>query len=260
MITLPTNITCGYFDSGEFGNIDISPKRKVAKYELEFYLEDGKTTMTDGRTFDIKKNHIQIACPGQIRHSVLPFKTAYIKFNADKTLAERLSSATEYFRCSHPDEILSLLDEIILLNEVKSSDLLFYGKLLLLIDLILVDSGIPSERSGESYAVISNAKRFIENNFEKPITLRDIADSVHLSHIYFHSIFTKSVGTSPHEYLIKCRIENAKKLLWNTDISVTVIAEKCGFGCQQYMNKVFKKETGTTPVSYRKNNQKNYSL
>lgn len=38
------------------------------------------------------------------------------------------------------------------------------------------------------------------------------------------------------------------------------IAEKSGFGCQQYMNKVFKKETGMTPNEYRKTFQQNYSL
>ena len=135
-----------------------------------------------------------------------------------------------------------------------------YGKLLLLFDLIFSDSEIPAARSGKNYAVISAAKRYIESNFENPVTLRDIADNVHLSQIYLHNIFTESTGMSPHEYLIHCRIENAKKLLWDTNIPVTVIAERCGFGCQQYLNKVFKKETGTTPVSYRKCKQKNYSL
>ena len=54
--------------------------------------------------------------------------------------------------------------------------------------------------------------------------------------------------------------DNAKKLLWNSDIAMSDIAEKSGFGCQQYMNKVFKKETGMTPNEYRKTFQQNYSL
>ena len=53
----------------------------------------------------------------------------------------------------------------------------------------------------------------ILDNFHKQIKLKDIADSVHLSEIYFHNIFTESIGISPHQYLINCRIENAKKLL-----------------------------------------------
>ena len=153
-----------------------------------------------------------------------------------------------------------MIDEIILLNEEQKNTLLLYSKLLSLLNLIFADAEIPVRRSGKNYAIISDAKRYIKSNYEKQITLKDIADSVHLSIIYFRSVFTESVGVSPHRYLIECRLENAKKLLWDTDIPICEVAEKCGFGCQQYLNKVFKKETGMTPVSYRKLFQQNYSL
>ena len=90
MLTLPQNISCGYFDCSEFGSLSVSPKRTVTKFEMEFYLEDSKTTTTDNHTYEIKKDYIQIAKPGQIRHSELPFRTAYIKFNADGEIAEKL--------------------------------------------------------------------------------------------------------------------------------------------------------------------------
>lgn len=259
MLTLPQNITCGYFDCSEFGTLSVSPKRTVAKFELEFYLEDGKTTTTDNHTYEIKKDYIQIAKPGQIRHSELPFRTAYIKFNADGEIAEKLKCIPEYFRNSHPQRIYNKIDEIILLNE-SDNKLLLYSRLLSLLNLVFFDAEIPTGRNGKNYEVIVKAKRYIENHFDTQIKLKDIADSVHLSEIYFHNIFTESVGISPHQYLIDCRIENAKKLLWNNEIPICEVAEKSGFGCQQYLNKVFKKETGMTPVSYRKTFQQNYSL
>lgn len=259
MLTLPENITCGYFDCSEFGNLKVSPKRKVTKYEFEFYLEDGKTTSTDNRIYNIKKDYIQIAKPGQIRYSKLPFRTAYLKFNASGEIAEKIENMPEYFCGSHSQKLYTIIEEIILLNEEKDS-LLFYSKLFELLNLVFLDAEIPAARSGKNYRVISKSKKYIEENFEKSLNLKDIAGSVHLSEIYFHNIFTESVGISPHQYLIDCRIENAKKLLWNTDISITDIAEKCGFGCQQYLNKVFKKETGMTPNNYRKRFQENYIL
>ncbi len=259
MLTLPQNITCGYFDCSEFGTLDVSPKRKVTKFEIEFYLEDGKTTTTDDCTYEIKKDYIQIAKPGQVRHSQLPFRTAYIKFDADGELAEKLRSIPEYFCNSHPQRIYNKLDEIILLNEGDNQYLL-YSRLLSLLNLVFYDAEIPESRNGKNYETIVQAKRYIESHSDSQIKLKDIADSVHLSEIYFHNIFKESVGVSPHQYLINCRIENAKKLLWNTDISICEVAEKSGFGCQQYLNKVFKKETGTTPAAYRKNFQQNYSL
>ena len=260
MFTLPENIVCGYFDCAKFGNLSVSPSRKVVKYEIEFYLEDAKTTTTDKCTYKIRRNHIQIAKPGQIRHSELPFKTAYLKFDAKGELAEKFLSAPEYFCSSHPERIYELFNEIILLNEEPKNNLLLYSKILSLLDLIFSDAEIPTGRNGKNYAVISNAKRYIQNNFERQITLKDIAESVHLSEIYFRSVFTESVGRSPHQYLIDCRVDNAKKLLWNTDIPICEVAEKSGFGCQQYLNKVFKKETGMTPDKYRKSFQQNYAL
>lgn len=259
MLSLPENISCGYFDCSEFGSLNVSPNRTVTKYEIEFYLEDGKTTTTDNRTYEIKKDYIQIAKPGQIRHSELPFRTAYLKFNVSGEIADKLESIPEYFRSSHPQCIYNKIDEIILLNEGENK-LLLHSRLLSLLNLVLFDADIPTARNGKNYEIIAKAKRYIEANFENQIKLKDIANSVHLSEIYFHNIFNESVGISPHQYLIDCRIENAKKLLWDTEIPICEVAEKSGFGCQQYLNKVFKKETGTTPASYRKSFQQNYSL
>jgi len=97
-------------------------------------------------------------------------------------------------------------------------------------------------------------------NIKSKKTNSFIACAVNLSQTYFHTIFTASVGCSPHEYLIKCRIENAKKMLWNSENELKDIAVICGFGCQQYMNKVFKQQTGLTPGQYRKSVQNNYLL
>ena len=252
MITLPYNITCGYFDCGKFNGLPVSPKRKSVKYEIEFYLEDGKTTFTDGREYLIKKNYIQIAKPNQVRYSFLPFKTLYLKFNVEGEIAELLDNAPEYFLSSHPEKIIEKLNEIILLNESGSNELLLQSRLLSFFNLILYDSEIPNLQGGTNYEIVSKAKRYIEGHYFEQITLKDIADSAHLSPIYFHNIFSSACGMSPHEYLISCRIAEAKKLLWDSNIPLSIVGENCGFGCQQYFNKIFKKETGTTPGKYRK--------
>lgn len=257
MLTLPYDITCGYFDCSEFGNLTHSPRRKVLKYEIEFYLEDGFSTFADGKEYKIAKWHIQIAKPGQVRHTVLPFKTLFIKFQADGELAERLEKAPEYFRSSHPELLRDKLDEIIQLNEKADNDLLLYSRLLSLLNLILADSNIPQTYS-VSYSTVSKAKRFIEEHYAEAIQLADIAAAVNLSPVYFHSIFSAATGYSPHNYLVACRIEAAKKLLWDPTVQMEFIAEQCGFGCQQYFSKIFKKQTGMTPGRYRKEFQKTY--
>lgn len=55
MISLMYNIVCGYCDCSEFGNLKKSPKRKVAKFEIELYLEDGLSTFVNEIEHSIKK-------------------------------------------------------------------------------------------------------------------------------------------------------------------------------------------------------------
>lgn len=258
MIILPYNITCGYYDCSEFGDLSISPKRKTTKFEIEFYLEDGLSTYADNKEYIVKKHHIQIAKPGQIRYSILPFKTMYLKFSAEGELAQKLLNAPEYFSSSHPERITKKLDEIILLNESGNNELLLQSRLLSFLNLVLYDSKIPKLQSGQNYEIIAKAKRYIEINFKHSISLNDISNAVNLSPIYFHNIFSSACGISPHDYLISCRIAEAKKQLWDSKIPLNLVAENCGFGCQQYFNKIFKRQTGTTPGKYRKEIQQNY--
>lgn len=258
MLSLPYNIICGYCDCSEFGELSVSPKRKVIKYEIEFYLEDGLSTFADGREYKIKKHHIQIAKPNQIRYSYLPFKTLFLKFCVDGEIADKLQKAPEYFCSSHPEKEITKLREIILLNERGDNELLLQSRLLSFLNLILCDSEIPKLQSGQSYEIISKSKRFIEDNYNRSINLNDISNSVNLSPIYFHNIFTRTCNMSPHDYLIRCRITEAKKQLWNSAVTIEFIAQNCGFGCAQYFNRVFKKVTGMTPGKYRKEIQQNY--
>lgn len=258
MIT-PNNITCGYFDSSSFGSLTYSPKRKVTKYEIDFYLNDGSVAFADDRAYPIKKDYIQIGKPGQIRFSKLPFSTAHIKFNASGEIADLLEKAPEYFCSSHPKQIQNKIDEIILLKErLDENNLLLQSRVLSLLNLLITDSQISLTKIGVDYQVISAAKRFIEKHLEEKITLHDIANSVGLSDYYFHNNFAMATGITPHQYLIECRIEKAKKLLWNTETSMNEIAEKCGFCSQQHFNKIFKKETKISPGNYRKELQNNY--
>lgn len=258
MISLPYNIVCGYCDCSEFGELRVSPKRVVTKFEVEFYLEDGLFTFADDKKYEIKKHHIQIAKPNQIRYSHLPFKTMFLKFCVDGEIAKKLQNAPDFFCSSHPEKTITKLREIILLNERSDNELLLQSRLLSFLNLILHDSEIPKLQSGQSYEIIANSKRYIEANYKSSINLKDIANSVNLSPIYFHNLFKSACGITPHDYLTDCRITEAKKQLWDSDINLDFIAQNCGFGCAQYFSRIFKKVTGITPGKYRKEIGQNY--
>ena len=251
MFILPDRIDCGYFDCSEFEGLSVSPGRLIPRFEIELYLEDGKTTARDGVTYPIRKNHILISRPGQTAKSVLPFYTVFLRFDARDELAETLSSMPPFFPLSSPNAAKSKIDEMILCGE-KGDRLSQGGAFLSFLGTMVHDAGQPRETGGREREIIAAAEKFMEDNLSRPIRLCDIAASVHLSEIWFHTVFTKGKGITPHACLVSLRVEAAKKLLWDAKVPIGTVAERSGFGCQQNLNKVFKRETGMSPGEYRK--------
>lgn len=93
---------------------------------------------------------------------------------------------------------------------------------------------------------------FIQNHYNKHITLSDIAASAAVSERECTRCFKASISRTPFEYLTDYRVETAKKLLSNTDDPIIDIALSCGFSNGAYFSKVFKDQCGTTPGSFRR--------
>ncbi|MNJ34529.1 AraC family transcriptional regulator [Paenibacillus bouchesdurhonensis] len=94
-------------------------------------------------------------------------------------------------------------------------------------------------------------KEFIDNNFTQSITLKEIADTLYVSQHYLSRLFKKDLGDSPVNYLITRRIEEAKRLLAESDAPVHEVAASVGYNNDKYFSMLFKKVTGQTPSAYR---------
>lgn len=101
---------------------------------------------------------------------------------------------------------------------------------------------------------INKAIEFINKNLSRNITLEEVANHVYLSHYYFSRLFKKELGISFVSFLNKQRIEQAKILLAQTNLSIQKVAYRVGYTQPSYFCKLFKKETGQTPASFRKPN------
>lgn len=95
------------------------------------------------------------------------------------------------------------------------------------------------------------ALNYIEKNYQKGITLEDVADYVNLSPSYLSKVFKKELDINFSTYLTKRRIERAKELLENTDMPILNIAIELSYNESNYFSKVFKKVEGMTPSQYR---------
>lgn len=148
-------------------------------YEIEYFLEDGKTTYLNSEELKIAADRIIIARPGDKRYSLLPFKTAFLKFEAEGRLAEMLDRQPSCFEALHKKHIRELMHEIILLNESESKDiLLLSGKLFTLLSFIIRDGEHKKRGTNYDYSAMHSAKKFIESNFEKRISTADIAKAL----------------------------------------------------------------------------------
>lgn len=98
---------------------------------------------------------------------------------------------------------------------------------------------------------INDAVRYIRHNYNRNITLEEIAKSVNLSKVYFSQLFKNETGMNFTDFLIQFRIEEAAKLLKSTDMKVYEIAEQVGIPDQHYFNRLFKNITGVTPKKFR---------
>ncbi|MDR1863118.1 MAG: helix-turn-helix domain-containing protein [Treponema sp.] len=100
-------------------------------------------------------------------------------------------------------------------------------------------------------AALRKADRYIRENYTRKTSLREIADASGLSAPYFSTIFREEMGENLSAYLNRLRVENACRLLTETDMSLSDIAGSCGFEDQSRFSKIFKHYTGLSPGKYR---------
>lgn len=96
--------------------------------------------------------------------------------------------------------------------------------------------------------------KYINANFTKNISIKDIAEELFLNPNYISQLFKKETGTTYVKYLNGLRIEKAKELLQKTDMSINDVCINSGFNDYFYFIKKFKKYTNMAPSYYRKNN------
>lgn len=264
-IILPDRYYSGFFEGNSAWNNGkpTTENRIVEHYEFEYIIQNGNLTYVNGKEYPVIKKHIFFTAPGHKRHTVLPFVCLYIKFDAEGSIKEHCDRFPICMPIVHTTEIEELFKKVIISNErdsiyvTASYFLELFNKLKK--EMQLFNNAAPYNTNPKTLDIISNAKAFISENYHEHINLKDIAGSVNLSASYFHSLFTKSEGLTPHSYLMGKRIDAAKALLLTQQgLSMSDMAAKCGFENQAYFNYIFKKETGMTPTAYKKTLNEKY--
>jgi AraC-like DNA-binding protein len=119
-----------------------------------------------------------------------------------------------------------------------------------LTDLFRYISGLLNEEK------CSPSFDYIRNNFDKPITVPQLAKMEHFNPTYFVEWFKRKFGTSPISYIRELRLGRAQELLVSSDYSIMQIACQIGYENQSTLTRLFQKELGITPREYREKYRK----
>ncbi|WP_273204964.1 AraC family transcriptional regulator [Marinobacter subterrani] len=98
------------------------------------------------------------------------------------------------------------------------------------------------------YSVSPEAiRRYIFSNLHRKITVEDMAGEACLSVSRFHEVFREAAGITPHQFLLRTRLDRAAELLASTSLSVSEISYRTGFSSQSALTNALRKYKGTTP-------------
>jgi len=100
--------------------------------------------------------------------------------------------------------------------------------------------------------VVKKALAYMQANFDRPLTLEEVAREVHVSPYYLSHLLSRETESSFMEHLTAMRMTRARRLLAASDLPVGEVASRVGFSDGNYFARVFKRETGLTPSGYRR--------
>lgn len=261
---------------------DVSWSMEPSRHEFfeMVYMKKGNAVFEiSGRPAPIGPNDIVIIKPNQLHKFVVKSESGceFIVFSfkfvnkanteySEASLGDFLNFVSSKesgpfitLKVSQKNEIITLLNRILKEKESGEIGSDFLNYLLVLQLFVLISRALKMEwensiknKSPKLKELIQISVNYIKNNFERDISLKDVAKFVFLSPSYFIRAFKEEMGISPISYLLKVRIERAKELLQETDGKIGDIALSVGFSNQQRFNEIFKKYAGITPLQYRK--------
>ncbi|MDO9465308.1 MAG: AraC family transcriptional regulator [bacterium] len=252
------------------GFVEKSKKTQVCSdHDLHFVASGRGTLVVDDAEYHLEKGDVLLVYPGENFNIYTEgdenFARYYIHFdfyntNKLKRKTPILPNGKKWPRIVHIQtdaEIRTICSAIVyhhMHNQSMVSPIITGGELKALLGLVL-NTYLNTKDSHQfrrikSYKNIIKAEKFIRANYQKDITLQDMAREANLSETYFGNIFKKIIGKSPIDYLTSKRINHAKRLLIETDYNISEVSSLVGYEDSHYFSYIFKQKEGITPSEF----------
>lgn len=234
-------------------------------YLIHFVTEGCGKLYIDNHIFEIKKNEGFLICPKDITYyeadESTPWKYIWVGFNGIKAPQYikqiGIDKHNPVIHTKNANLISEYLKKIFESSKLKHArEIGMLGYLYLFLSALIEEADVK-ETTSYKYEYIHKAIEYIEMNYSRNITVKDIAEHVGLNRSYFSSLFKNSLNISPQNFLIQYRVNKACELLkQNSNLRIADISRSVGYTDQLAFSKTFKKVKGYAPSEYLASSEK----
>lgn len=215
--------------------------------------------------YRLGKNQGFLICPGQINlytaDEKQPWKYVWLEFDGMRAKEFLLRAGLEQdqpiYRPQSAEQGEMLRDHMLYFTEhAARSSLHLVGHLALFLDELIecsADRQELDEKKEHDY-YIHEAVVYIQQNYQRELSVDEVANFCRLNRNYFSRRFKELTGSTPQEFLIKQRLTSAAELLRLTDQPIKNVADQCGYPNQLHFSQAFKKYYGVSPREWRRQN------
>lgn len=233
----------------------VSQARNMVK--AGFYLDDAVLYYAGGLG-----NHITARLPG-LAVDLLRRLPEYLKEDQSEEIISQIRAVISCFKeeFTNPGTVVKWLKDMDHILQIER-EMEYYNQIHSIGDVDQICEGYKGqilmlpvkEIPGDISPTMHSALIYIHENYKKKISLKDVAEDIHLNAAYLSTLFNKEMPIGFSRYLLELRMKTARKLLVNTNYKVKEVAEKAGFYDYHYFARAFKTLTGLSPLEYRKAN------
>ena len=265
MLLTPNVLECMYFTAKSSSE----DKRTVINYEFDLYLENREISL-DGVGYAGTDRALIFRRPGQITSGRGNYNMYVLTLDFDGE-AERashifrpvsgiplstcdfpeLDTIPSVFHPYHFDELREIIEKLAECSYPNVADRARQEQYIREFILLVLHDAARHTRTDENEAAtnrhVKDACDYISKNFTGELTVRDIADHLHITENHLIKLFRRELGTTPNRYISELRLIHARYLLLHSDESVQQIAYSCGFNTPSYFTKRFEARFGMLP-------------
>ena len=233
-----------------------------SNYPFSFikYTIKGKGTLSsNNKTYQLLPGILSGFCAG-VDHRYIsdrndPMEHIFITFlgtEAKSILQKSGLGKGGAVKVQNPEEALSLIENIFLAGiEKQPFSQIICSSYLRILLLKQGTNSLSKEAFSASLNTFRKCKDYINKNFSDDISISDAATSCNINVRYMSSLFKKYADTTPHEYLMKLKLNKAANLLLNSSLTIKKVADLIGFPDPYHFSRNFKKYNGLSPKKYR---------